>query len=53
MQEMETVLANVLQYRYAEVEKLFKELHPKGYKGLGGTFGELGAKLNVISSKNI
>jgi len=43
MQEAETVLANVLQYRYKEVEKLFKELHPNGIKGLGETFDKLGA----------
>ena len=29
MQEMETVLANVLQYRYKKVKELFKEFNPK------------------------
>ena len=29
MQEMETVLANVLKYRYGKVKEIFKELNPK------------------------
>jgi len=43
IREMETVLANVLQYRYGQIEQLFSELYPNGYKGLGETFDELGA----------
>ena len=44
IQEMETVLGNVLIYRYDQVAKLFKEMYPNGYKGLKESFGELGAE---------
>ena len=43
MQEAETILANVLQYRYQMIEELFKEMHPNGLKGLGESFDDLGA----------
>ena len=39
---METVLANVLEKRYAQIQKLFAKKYPNGYKGLGETFDELG-----------
>ena len=55
IQEMETVLANVLIYRYGEVVKLFDEMYKgKGYKGLGEKFGELGAEAkNTFFKENI
>ena len=55
IQEMETVLANVLTYRYGEVVKLFDEMYKgKGYKGLGENFGELGAEAkNTFFKENI
>ena len=54
VQEMETVLANVLSFRYKEIEKLFKELYPNGYKGFKESFGELGAEAkNQFFKENI
>ena len=54
MQEMETVLANVLQFRYKQVAKLYKELNPKGTGPLGSTFEELdGAAKRRFFEQNI
>jgi len=54
MQEMETVLANVLQFRYKQVVKLYKELNPKGTGPLGSTFEELdGAAKRRFFEQNI
>tara|TARA_Y100001963_G_scaffold64128_1_gene89411 strand:- start:52 stop:813 length:762 start_codon:yes stop_codon:yes gene_type:complete len=44
MQEMETVLANVLQYRYSKVKELFVKQHPE----LGASFFE---KLDASKKK--
>lgn len=48
MQEMETVLANVLQYRYKKVKEIFKEFNPKK------NFEKLDAEeKNVFFRKNV
>ena len=54
IQEMETVLANVLEFRYKQVAKLYKELNPKGTGPLGSTFEELdGAAKRRFFEQNI